>query len=195
MMSHHHIELLNKNSSHVVAAANLHTRCLPGTITSQRGSATLTGIYRKLLHQDHSIIVAVSGEQIVGGIVVLRASRPSPRWFILLYRPWSWWLAMYRLGLTSFSRQLVDVITLQRSTDSLQPHDYIIAVYVDEDFRGLGIGRDLVRSAIENSQMRHVGLMVDTNSDNSVALSLYRQLGFRDCRQTKLSTMFTLETA
>ncbi|NCV45302.1 MAG: GNAT family N-acetyltransferase, partial [Actinobacteria bacterium] len=111
---------------------------------SQRGSATLTGIYRKLLHQDHSIIVAVSGEQIVGGIVVLRASRPSLRWFILLYRPWSWWLAMYRLGLTSFSRQLVDVITLQRSTDSLQPHDYIIAVYVDEDFRGLGIGRDLV---------------------------------------------------
>jgi ribosomal protein S18 acetylase RimI-like enzyme len=139
--------------------------------------------------------VAVSGEQVVGGIVVLRASRPSSRWFILLYRPWSWWLAMYRLGLTSFFRQLVDVITLQRSADSFEPHDYIIAVYVDENFRGSGIGRDLVGSVIESSQMRHVGLMVDTNSDNSVALSFYRQLGFRVRRQTKLSTMFTLETA
>jgi ribosomal protein S18 acetylase RimI-like enzyme len=195
MMSRHHIELLDKSSSQVVTAAKLHRRCLPNTITSQRGSATLIGIYRKLLHQDHSITVAVNDEKVVGGIVVLRASRPSSRWFILLYRPSSWWLAMYRLGLTSFFRQLVDVITLQRSADSLQPHDYIIAVYVDEDFRGLGIGRDLVESAIENSRMRHVGLMVDTNSDNSVALSLYRQLGFRVCRQTKLSTMFTLETA
>jgi len=102
---------------------------------------------------------------------------------------------MYRLGLKSFSRQLVDVITLQRSADFLEPHDYIVAVYVDENFRGLGIGHNLVRSVIESSQMRHVGLMVDTNSDNSVALSLYRQLGFRVCRQTKLSTMFTLETA
>jgi ribosomal protein S18 acetylase RimI-like enzyme len=195
MMSRLHIELLDKSSPYVVTAAKLHTRCLPNTITSQRGSATLIGIYRKLLHQDHSITVAVSDEKVVGGTVVLRASRPSSRWFILLYRPWSWWLAMYRLGLTSFFRQLVDVITLQRSADSLQPHDYIIAVYVDEDFRGLGIGRDLVESAIENSRMRHVGLMVDTNSDNSVALSLYRQLGFQVCRQTKLSTMFTLETA
>ena len=194
-MSRHRIELLDKNSSHVAAAANLHTRCLSSTITSQRGSATLVGIYRRLLERDHSIAVAVNGGQVVGGIVVLRASRPRSRWFILLYRPWSWWLAMYRLGLPSFFRQLVDVVTIQRSAVSIQPHDYIIAVYVDEDFRGLGIGRDLVRSAIENSQMRHVGLMVDTNSDNSVALSLYRQLGFRVCRQTKLSTMFTLETA
>lgn len=102
---------------------------------------------------------------------------------------------MYRLGPTSFIRQLVDVITLQRSADSFEPHDYIIAVYVDENYRGLGIGRDLVRSAIESSQIRHVGLMVDTNSDNSAAQGLYRQLGFRDCRQTKLSTMFILETA
>ena len=194
-MSRHRIELLDKNSSHVAAAANLHTRCLSSTITSQRGSATLVGIYRRLLERDHSIAVAVNGGQVVGGIVVLRASRPRSRWFILLYRPWSWWLAMYRLGLTSFFRQLVDVVTIQRSAVSIQPHDYIIAVYVDEGFRGLGIGRDLVGSVIESSQMRHVGLMVDTKSDNSVALSLYRQLGFRVCRQTKLSTMFTLKTA
>ena len=102
---------------------------------------------------------------------------------------------MYRLGLTSFFRQLVDVITLQRSADSFEPHDYIIAVYVDETFRGSGIGRDLVGSVLESSRMRHVGIMVDTSTDNTVALNLYRQLGFRVCRQTKLSTMFTLETA
>ena len=194
-MSRHRIELLDKNSSHVVAAAKLHKRCLPTTITSQRGSMAIAGIYRKLLQRGHSISVAVSGEHVVGGIVVLRASRPSSRWFILLYRPWSWWLAMYRLGLTSFIRQLVDVISLQRSTDSLEPHDYIVALYVDESVRGLGIGRNLVGSVVESSRMRHVGLMVDTNSDNSVALNLYRELGFQVCKQTKLSTMFTLETA
>jgi len=194
-MSRHRIELLDKNSSHVAAAANLHTRCLSSTITSQRGSATLVGIYRRLLERDHSIAVAVNGGQVVGGIVVLRASRPRSRWFILLYRPWSWWLAMYRLGLTSFFRQLIDVVTIQRSAVSIQPHDYIIAVYVDEGFRGLGIGRDLVGSVLESSRMRHVGIMVDTSTDNTVALNLYRQLGFRICRQTKLSTMLTLETA
>jgi len=188
-MSTHSIELIDMNSPHIVAAANLHIRCLPSTITSQRGSMTLAGIYRRLIQRGHSVSVAVDGERVLGGIVVLRAKRPTSRWYVLLYRPWSWWLAMFRLGLISFLRQLVDVTSLQRSADSLPPHDYIIAVYVDETVRGVGIGRHLVESVVESSRVRQVKLLVDTNTDNIVALALYRRLGFEVYKQTKLSTM------
>lgn len=189
------IEQARRDSPHLVAAATLHTLCLPGTITSKRGATTIAGIYTKLVGNGHTIHLAINQDRVVGGIVVMRFSQHASRLFMLLYRPWSWWSALRSLGVYTFMRQMLDIAKLQRFSKTLPPHDYIVAVYVDESFRGSGLGRQLVQRAIDTAHTDHVGLAVDTYCNNQIAQRLYQQLGFSEYKQTKLSTLFTLVQA
>jgi ribosomal protein S18 acetylase RimI-like enzyme len=189
------IEQAHQDSHHLVAAATLHTLCLPGTITSRRGAATIAGIYTKLVGNGHTIHLAINQDRVVGGIVVMSFSQRASRLFMLIHRPWSWWSALQSLGVFTFMRQILDIAKLQRFSKTLPPHDYIIAVYVDESFRGSGLGRQLVQRAIDTAYAAHVGLAVDTYRNNEIAQRLYQQLGFNKYKQTALSTLFTLVPA
>lgn len=192
MTTSYTIERARRNSPHLVAAATLHTLCLPGTITSKRGAGAVAGIYAKLLDDEHSIQLAISQDRVVGGIVVTRSSQHISQRFILLHRPLSWWSALRSLGIASFGLQILDIAQLQRLSKALPPHDYIVAVYVDESFRGIGLGRQLVQRAIDAAGADHVGLAVDTYRTNQIAQQLYRQLEFSEYKQTRLSTLLTL---
>jgi ribosomal protein S18 acetylase RimI-like enzyme len=189
------IEQARRDSPHLVAAATLHTLCLPGTITSKRGATTIAGIYTKLVGNGHTIHLAINQDRVVGGIVVMRFSQHASRLFMLFYRPWSWWSALRSLGVSNFTRQILDIAKLQQFSKTLPPHNYIVAVYVDESSRGAGLGQRLVQCAMDAAQAEGVGLAVDTYRNNEIAQRLYQQLGFSEYKQTKLSTLFTLVQA
>jgi ribosomal protein S18 acetylase RimI-like enzyme len=54
-------------------------------------------------------------------------------------------------------------------------------VFVREQARGSGLGRELVSAAIERARERGCRRMeLDTGADNAPAQGLYRSLGFRD---------------
>jgi len=174
-------------------AAALHVICLPGTLTSQRGSKTTAGLYRHLLLQGHAAHIAISSNRVVGGLIVMRHGCRKSNIFIAMYRPWSWIIALHSLGVRNAFTQLQDLSILHRASQQLAPHDYIVALYVADSSRRIGVASKLVQQAISDAKIRGVGLAVDTTLANDSARNLYKSLGFAESHQTKYSVQFTLE--
>ena len=108
------------------------------------------------------------------------------------YRPWSWIIALRRLGVRNAFTQLLDLSVLQRASQQLAPHDYIVALYVAGSSRRVGVASKLVQQAISDAKIRGVGLAVDTTLTNDSAKNFYKSLGFVESIQTKFSVQFIL---
>lgn len=181
-----------ESSSHLVdAAAELHVECLRDTLTSNRGVATVAGIYRRLLREGHALHLALDGEIVIGGVMVMLHGRRRASLFAAAHRPWSWLVVLARLGVRESLAQLADVVRVMRRTRALPPHDYIVAVYVDERARRLGVARGLLAAVSADSMRREVGVGVDTLQNNDAARRLYLSIGFREDAATSRSQMFS----
>ena len=165
---------------------------MPETITSQRGAVTLAGIYERLLQNGHSIYVATRHGSVIGGIVILEHHRRRATLFTVIHRPWSWTLAIRRLGIAAFSKQLLDLLAVRQAAGGLPAHNYIVAVYVDPGTRRTGIARQLLERAMGDALSQGVALAVDTLQSNSNAQHLYLNLGFTEQQRTMKSVMFTV---
>lgn len=185
------LQRLSPESDLVQRLAALHLQGLPHTLTSNRGVKTVEGLYRHLLQRNHDIYAAVQGADVIGGVVVTKAGVPAGPSFLLLHRPFSWILALGRLGPINFFKQFTDLASLQIRISRLQPHDHIIALYVSERSRRLGVATELLRQCIATAASSHVVLGVDTAIDNLNALSLYRSTGFVEQSRTRLSVLLT----
>ena len=188
------------DSPHLSSAAALHVTCLPGTLTSQRGAKTTAGLYRHLVRQGHAAHLALAKDKLVsnnlaGGLIVMRHACAQSRIFLVAYRPWSWLVALRSLGIRKAFAQSQDLTRLQNAAKQLEPHDYIVAVYVAESFRRLGVARQLIEHAMANAKLRGVGIAVDTTVTNESAKNLYQSLGFKESYRTNVSVQFTLGLA
>ena len=180
------------HSPYLAEAAKLHVNCIPSTLTSHRGKKTTEGLYRLLLHLGHTGHFAMDGNNLVGGLFVMRHARRRANFSITMYRPWSWSIALRKLGVHNVFAQLLDQVILQRAARRRDPHDYIIALYVSDSSRRLGVARNLLQIAIADATARGVGLVVDTALMNDSAKNLYESLGFVQSKQTRLSVQLTL---
>lgn len=80
--------------------------------------------------------------------------------------------------------ELIGIVRVSRYSGNNEKHRaYIAGLYVDSKFRRRGIGRELVRSAIDAAEshlrIRRLNLMVV--SCQEAAVTLYESLGFRRC--------------
>jgi ribosomal protein S18 acetylase RimI-like enzyme len=183
------------DSPHLSGAAELHVKCLPGTLTSQRGAKTTAGIYRYLVRHGHAAYLArdsSASNELAGGLIVMRHACKQSKLFLVAYRPWSWLIALRALGIRKALAQSQDLARLQNATKQLGPHDYIAAVYVAESSRRLGLARQLIEYAIADAKLRDVGIAVDTTLTNESAKNLYQSLGFAEFYRTNVSVQFTL---
>ena len=181
-------------SPHLSGAAELHVKCLPGTLTSQRGAKTTAGIYRYLVRHGHAAYLArdnSASNELAGGLIVMRHACKQSKLFLVAYRPWSWLIALRSLGIRKAFAQSRDLARLQNAAKQLGPYDYIVAVYVAESFRRLGVARQLIEHAIANAKLRGVGIAVDTTLTNDSAKNLYQSLGFKESYRTDVSVQFT----
>jgi ribosomal protein S18 acetylase RimI-like enzyme len=169
----------------------LHIAALPQTLSSQRGDRALDGIYRRLIRQNHAVYAASVDGHIAGGLVMIKHGVPSRPLALILYRPWSWLRAVRRLGLRDLFGQFVDLISVRLVTRRLSTHDYILAMYVSEDVRRMGIARLLVDAARADAAKRGVALAVDTTLTNSIAQAFYSGQGFQAFKRTARSVVFT----
>jgi ribosomal protein S18 acetylase RimI-like enzyme len=185
------IKQVESSSPFIDRAAALHVECLGDTLTSTRGAPTVAGIYRRLLCEGHALHLALDGETVIGGVMVMLHGIRRANLFAATYRPWSWLAALARLGVRETLSQLVDVAGVMRHTWALPPHDYIVAVYVDERARRLGVARSLIAAVSADSTRRGVGVAVDTLRGNDAARRLYVSIGFREHASTTRSQMFS----
>lgn len=196
MSSSSNIQQAEADSPHLSRAAALHVKCLPGTLTSQRGAKTTAGLYRHLVRQGHAAHLALvkndlTSGNLAGGLIVMRHGCKQSALFFIAYRPWSWLIALRALGLRKAFAQSQDLAKLQSAAKQLGPHDYIIAVYVAESSRRLGVARQLIEHAIADANLRGVGIAVDTTLSNDSAKNLYQSLGFKESYRTDVSVQFT----
>jgi ribosomal protein S18 acetylase RimI-like enzyme len=189
MSDTYQLQRLSLESDLVPRLVALHLQCLPHTLTSNRGARTVEGLYRHLLSLNHEIYAAVRGGDVIGGVVVTKAGMSAGTSFLLLHRPISWILAFGRLGPKRFFQQLTDLIFLRIRMSDWPPHDYIIALYVAERSRRLGVATTLLRQCTSTAALSHVALGVDTAIDNVNALDLYRSSGFIEQSQTRISVL------
>lgn len=195
MSSSFDIQLAEADSPHLSGAAALHVKCLPGTLTSQRGTKTTAGLYRYLVRQGHAAHLALMGDELAGGLIVMRQACTQSKIFLVAYRPWSWLVALRALGLRRAFAQSRDLARLQNAANRLGPHDYIVAVYVAESLRRLGVARQLIEHAIADAKLQDVGITVDTTLTNESAINLYQSLGFKESYRTNDSVQFTFGLA
>jgi ribosomal protein S18 acetylase RimI-like enzyme len=186
------IHQADANSRLLVEASALHVTCLPETLTSQRGRKTVEALYRHLLRRGHTAHFATVGNELVGGLIVKRHACSQSSLFLTMYRPWSWFNALHLLGVRKVLVQLLELFKLQHKARQLEPHDYIIALYVADSSRRIGVASKLLQHAITDAKVRDVGLSVDTMLTNSAARNLYELLGFVESHRTKMSAQFTL---
>lgn len=65
-----------------------------------------------------------------------------------------------------------------------ETHVGTVGLFIDSDFRGLGLGKLMVDSIIKKSKsLKYQILRVEVFSDNEVALNLYQKFGFAKCGQ------------
>ena len=125
----------------------------------------------------------------------MRHACAQSRIFLVAYRPWSWLVALRSLGIRKAFAQSQDLTRLQNAAKQLEPHDYIVAVYVAESFRRLGVARQLIEHAAADARSRGIGIAVDTTLTNESAKNLYQSLGFKESYRTNVSVQFTLGLA
>ena len=182
----------NTHSHSLVEASALHVNCMPETLTSLRGRKTVEGLYRHLLRRGHAAHFATVDNGLVGGLIVKRHACSHSSLLMTMYRPWSWISALRLLGVRNILVQLLELFKLQNEARQLKPHDYIVALYVADSSRRIGIASELLQQAITDAKVRGVGLSVDTTLTNNSARNLYESLGFVESHQTKISVQFTL---
>jgi len=185
------IEYVEPSSSLVDDAARLHVASLSDTLTSNRGAKTLGGIYRRLIRKGHSLFVARVDNTVVGGVMVMIHDVERATLFSVVYRPWSWISVLRHLGVRELVAQLRDLAHVMRCNARLAPHDYIVALYVDQSARRHGVARTLIARASAEATSRGVGLAVDTLSTNEPARTFYHSVGFREFAVTPRSQVFT----
>jgi len=184
------VERVAAGSLLIDTAAQLHVACLAGTLTSARGAPVVAAIYRRLVRDGHSLYLAVEGDTVIGGVMVMLDGKRRATSYTASYRPWSWLSVVRSLGAGASLQQLRDLIQVMRRTGRLARHDYIVALYVDERARRLGVARSLLTRATADSSGRGVGVGVDTLRGNDAARRLYESEGFRELATTSRSRIF-----
>jgi ribosomal protein S18 acetylase RimI-like enzyme len=187
------VDLAESGSPFLTSASELHARSLPSTLTSLRGQEVILSLYQYLTLRHHSVYVAVIGNHVVGGLVLLRHDAQYSSVAMFLHHPASWLKARRRIGFKLLVAQLQDLLQIRLNSKSLTTHDYILALYVDEQFRRLGLARSMVMQAASDSRQRNAGLGVDTQLENHSARALYASLGFSEFRRTKRSVILVSE--
>lgn len=84
------------------------------------------------------------------------------------------------LMILAYTGQIVGIVTIQVSTRRKNLHVGTLAIAIDTDYSGKAIGKTLMSKAIEwfNSNRRLSRLQLFVRTDNSKAISLYKNLGF-----------------
>jgi len=84
------------------------------------------------------------------------------------------------LMILAYTGQIVGIVTIQVSTKRKNLHVGTLAIAIDTNYSGHGIGKTLMSKAIEwfNSNERLTRLQLFVRTDNSKAISLYKKLGF-----------------
>lgn len=176
------------NRSESEAIARLHISEMAETLTSIRGEATTSNLYRRLLNNEGSIVLATENNSVIGVLSYTVNHSKIASMGTIFSKPLSWLQVISKKGLGGLVRELNDAYSVSRKVRSFDNQMlYITTLFVDSRNQNLGIATcmfDLVR---EQSKLMCIPLVVDTRANNDRAIRFYERQGMREFARTSMS--------
>ena len=174
--------------SEIEAIARLHVSEMAETLTSIRGEATASNLYRRLLNNGGSVVVATENNSVIGVLSYTVNHSKIASWGTIVSKPLSWLQVISKKGLGGLVRELNDAYSVSRKVRSFDNQMlYITTLFVDSRNQNLGIATRMFDLAREQSKLMCIPLVVDTRANNDRAIRFYERQGMREFARTSMS--------
>ena len=176
------------NRSESEAIARLHISEMAETLTSIRGEATASNLYRRLLNNEGSIVLATENNSVIGVLSYTVNHSKIASLGTIVSKPLSWLQVISKKGLGGLVRELNDAYSVSRKVRSFDNQMlYITTLFVDSRNQNLGIATRMFDLAREQSKLMCIPLVVDTRANNDRAIRFYERQGMREFARTSMS--------
>jgi ribosomal protein S18 acetylase RimI-like enzyme len=178
------------NRSESEAIARLHISEMAETLTSIRGEATASNLYRRLLNNEGSIVLATENNSVIGVLSYTVNHSRIASMGTIFSKPLSWLQVISKKGLGGLVRELNDAYSVSRKVRSFDNQMlYITTLFVDSRNQNLGIATRMFDLAREQSKLMCIPLVVDTRANNDRAIRFYERQGMREFARTSMSVI------
>ena len=176
------------NRSESEAIARLHISEMAETLTSIRGEATASNLYRRLLNNEGSIVLATENNSVIGVLSYTVNHSRIASMGTIFSKPLSWLQVISKKGLGGLVRELNDAYSVSRKVRSFDNQMlYITTLFVDSRNQNLGTATRMFDLAREQSKLMCIPLVVDTRASNDRAIRFYERQGMREFARTSMS--------
>ena len=176
------------NRSESEAIARLHISEMAETLTSIRGEVAASNLYRRLLNNEGSIVLATENNSVIGVLSYTVNHSKIASLGTIVSKPLSWLQVISKKGLGGLVRELNDAYSVSRKVRSFDNQMlYITTLFVDSRNQNLGIATRMFDLAREQSKLMCIPLVVDTRANNDRAIRFYERQGMREFARTSMS--------
>ena len=178
------------NRSESEAIARLHISEMAETLTSIRGEATASNLYRRLLNNEGSIVLATENNSVIGVLSYTVNHSRIASMGTIFSKPLSWLQVISKKGLGGLVRELNDAYSVSRKVRFFDNQMlYITTLFVDSRNQNLGTATRMFDLAREQSKLMCIPLVVDTRANNDRAIRFYERQGMREFARTSMSVI------
>ena len=179
--------------SEIEAIARLHVSEMAETLTSIRGEATASNLYRRLLDNEGRIVLATESSSVIGVLSYTVNHSKIASLGTVVSRPLSWLRVISEKGMGGLFRELNDAYRVSckvRSFDNQML--YITTLFVDSNMRNQGVATLMFDFAKKQSTFLNLPLVVDTRANNHRAVRFYEQQGMHEFARTSMSVLLKI---
>jgi ribosomal protein S18 acetylase RimI-like enzyme len=178
------------NRLEIEAITRLHISEMAETLTSIRGEATASNLYRRLLNNEGSIVLATENNSVIGVLSYTVNHSKIASLGTIVSKPLSWLQVISKKGLGGLVRELYDAYSVSRKVRSFDNQMlYITTLFVDSRNQNLGTATRMFDLAREQSKLMCIPLVVDTRANNDRAIRFYERQGMREFARTSMSVI------
>ena len=178
------------NRLEIEAITRLHISEMAETLTSIRGEATASNLYRRLLNNEGSIVLATENNSVIGVLSYTVNHSKIASLGTIVSKPLSWLQVISKKGMGGLVRELNDTYNVSRKVRSFDNQMlYITTLFVDNRNQNLGIATRMFDLAREQSKLMCIPLIVDTRANNNRAIRFYERQGMREFARTSMSVI------
>ena len=178
------------NRLEIEAITRLHISEMAETLTSIRGEATASNLYRRLLNNEGSIVLATENNSVIGVLSYTVNHSKIASLGTIVSKPLSWLQVISKKGMGGLVRELNDTYNVSRKVRSFDNQMlYITTLFVDSRNQNLGIATRMFDLAREQSKLMCIPLIVDTRANNNRAIRFYERQGMREFARTSMSVI------
>ena len=179
------------DGSEIEVIAKLQVSEMAETLTSIRGEATASNLYRRLLNNGGSIVVATEDESVVGVLSYTVNHSRIASLGTVVSSPRSWLKVISKNGIGGLIRDLKDAYSVSHKVRTFENQMlYITTLFVDSKKQNQGVSTLMFDLVKKQSILLNLPVVVDTRANNDRAISFYKRQGMVEYARTSMSVIF-----